>query len=139
MKTLMVATDLTSGFTTAYENTILLAKSFASTVYLMHVVNPNEDSSYKDKKSIGQEFADESAVLNSIAVQFRDQDIETHALLLEGVIPIAILDEAERLQADLIILGGAGKGSATGILVDSISQAVIKQTQTPIMLFPASG
>ena len=139
MKTIMVATDLTSGFAGAYEKTITLARALSSTVYLLHIVLPNEDSSYKDKKAIGQEFADESAALNNLAIQFRDHDIETHAILLEGVVPVAILAEAERLQADLIILGGSGKDSASGLLMDSITQKVIKQTQRPVLLFSASG
>lgn len=138
MKTIMVATDLTSGFAGAYEKTITLARALSGTVYLLHVVLPNEDSSFKDKKEFGQEFADESAALNNLARQFRDQDVETHALLLEGVIAVAILAEAERLQADLIVLGGSGKESATGLLVDNITQKVTKQTQRPVLLFPAS-
>lgn len=131
MKTIMVATD----FSPLNEKLIELAQVFSSTVYLLHVVLPNEDSSYRDKKEIGQEFAEESSALNQQAEQFRNQGVEIHALLLEGIATVAILEEADRLRADLIALGGAGKSSST-VLGDDLVHKVVKQSQRPVLVLP---
>lgn len=131
MKTIMVATD----FSPLNEKLIDLAQVFSSTIYLLHVVLPNEDSSYRDKKEMGQEFAEESSALNQQAEQFRNQGVETHALLLEGIATVAILEEADRLRADLIVLGGAGKRSST-VLGDDLVHKVVKQSQRPVLVLP---
>lgn len=131
MKTIMVATN----FSPLNEKLIDLAQVFTSTVYLLHVVLPNEDSSYRDKKGIGQEFAEESSALNQRAQQFRNQGVETHALLLEGIATVAILEEADRLSADLIVLGGAGKGGST-VLGDDLVHKIVKQSQRPVLVLP---
>jgi len=131
MKTIMVATD----FSPLNEKLIDLAQVFSSTVYLLHVVLPNEDSSYRDKKEMGQEFAEESSALNQQAEQFRNQGVEIHALLLEGIATVAILEEADRLRADLIALGGAGKRSST-VLGDDLVHKVVKQSQRPVLVLP---
>ncbi len=131
MKTIMVATN----FSPLNEKLIDLAQVFTSIVYLLHVVLPNEDSSYRDKKGIGQEFAEESSALNQQAQQFRNQGVETHALLLEGIATVAILEEADRLSADLIVLGGAGKGGST-VLGDDLVHKIVKQSQRPVLVLP---
>ncbi|WP_290704970.1 universal stress protein [Amphritea sp.] len=131
MNTIMVATN----FSPLNEKLIDLAQVFTSTVYLLHVVLPNEDISYRDKKEMGQEFAEESSALNKQAQQLRHQGIETHALLLEGIAPVAILEEADRLSADLIVLGGVGKRSST-VLGDDLVHKVVKQSQRPVLVLP---
>ncbi len=131
MNTIMVATN----FSPLNEKLIDLAQVFTSTVYLLHVVLPNEDISYRDKKEMGQEFAEESSALNEQAQQLRHQGIETHALLLEGIAPVAILEEADRLSADLIVLGGVGKRSST-VLGDDLVHKVVKQSQRPVLVLP---
>ncbi len=131
MNRIMVATN----FSPLNEKLIDLARVYSSTVYLLHVVLPNEDSSYRDKKGMGQEFAEESSELNLQAQQFRNQGIETHALLLEGIATAAIPEEADRLSADLIVLGGAGKSGST-VLGDDLVHKIVKQSQRPVLVFP---
>ncbi|BBB27362.1 universal stress protein [Amphritea japonica] len=131
MNNIVVATN----FSPLSEKLIDLARVLSSTVYLLHVVLPNEDISYRDKKEIGQEFAEESSALNQQAQQFRDQGIETHALLLEGIATVAILEEADRLNADLIVLGGAGQSSST-LLGDDLVHKVVKQSQRAVLVLP---
>lgn len=139
MNTILLPVDLSSSTGLLYEKAISMAKAFASTVYLIHVVLPNEDTSSKDKKEMGREFADESQALNRLATGLRDEGIETHALLMEGVAAKVILEEAKRLDADLIILGSHGHGPLVGTLMGDVSQAVTRDTSCPVLIVPTRG
>ncbi|MEH6577644.1 MAG: universal stress protein [Amphritea sp.] len=137
MKTIIVPVSFSQNTEQLLESAVPLAKAFTSTVYLLHVVLPNEDSSYKDKKAMGQEFAEESQALNRLAQQMRDASIDTHALLVEGIAATVILEEAEKLNADLIILGSHGQRPLTQALVTDVTQDIIKQLHCPALLIPS--
>lgn len=136
MKTIIVPVDFSQSTGLLYEKAVSLAKAFSSTIYLLHVVLPNEDSSYKDKKEIGLEFAEETQALNSLAQQIREQSIETYALLIEGIAATAILEEAKRLNADLIVLGSHGHGVLGAALAADVSQEIVQHTQCPVFIVP---
>ena len=45
-----------------------------------------------------------------------------------------ILDEAERLAADLIVMGTHGKGSLRYALLGSVAKKVLRQTMRPVLV-----
>jgi nucleotide-binding universal stress UspA family protein len=132
----MLPVDFSSSTHLLYEKTLELAKAFHSQVYLVHVVLPNENCDNTSSGEVGSEFADESMSINQLANQFRDQDIETHALLLEGVASRLILDEARRLDADIIVMGSHGHGAILGVLMGDVSQSVLKEATCPVLIVP---
>ena len=136
MNRILVAVEPNAGSELLVQHSIKLARALNATVYLLHVVPANEDSSYKEKKALGQEYAEESQQLNALAQQIRQQGIETHALLGEGVATEAVLDQAEREQVDLIIVGGAGHNSAAGMLLGDFAHQLVNQTRWPVLLIP---
>ena len=85
---------------------------------------------------MGQEFAEESLALNRLAQQMREASIDTHALLVEGIAATVILEEAEKLNADLIILGSQGQRPLTQALIADVTQDIIKQLRCPALLVP---
>ncbi|MFT3924158.1 MAG: universal stress protein [Myxococcales bacterium] len=56
--------------------------------------------------------------------------------VLDGEPKRLIGAEAERTGADLICLGTTGKGGVRRALVGSVSQAVVRQSEIPVMTFP---
>lgn len=136
MKTILLPVDFSSSTHLLYEKTLHLAKAFHSQVWLVHVVLPNENCDNVSDDEAGSEFADESVAINQLANQLRDQDVETHALLLEGVASQRILDEARRLDADLIVMGSHGHGAILGVLMGDVSQSVLKDATCPVLIVP---
>ena len=136
MKSILVPVDLSAQSAQLLEHALRLAKAFSSSVYLLHVVLPNEDSSYKDKPALEQDFSAETVALNRLAQRLRDAGIETHAFLVEGITAAVILEEAEKFNAELIILGShGGRGLAQGLLA-GVSEEVINQQRSPVLLVP---
>jgi nucleotide-binding universal stress UspA family protein len=57
-------------------------------------------------------------------------------LLLQGPPGETIVAEAERLEADLIIIGSHGHGAFHKMLVGSTSGDVLRKARIPVMVIP---
>lgn len=136
MKTIVLPVDFSSSTALLSEKTITLANAFASTVYLIHVVLPNEDCDASGVYEMCDEFDEEFQTMNGLANELREQGVETHALLLEGVAASVILSEARRLNADLIVMGSHGHGAVVGALMGDVSQSVTRDSFCPLLIVP---
>jgi len=61
-----------------------------------------------------------------------DQSVRVTGAVLEGPPRDAILDEADRWQADLIVMGSHGYGAWRGFLLGSVSRAVVSQARCSV-------
>jgi nucleotide-binding universal stress UspA family protein len=65
--------------------------------------------------------------------------ITTHVTVIDGgQAARAILQAAERLVVDSIVLGSTGKGRASRALLGSISEEVVRQSHRPVLVVPRS-
>jgi len=136
MKTILVPIDFSEGTSQIIQQAVALAKAFSSTVNLIHVESPNEDVSGKEAAQTEGEFSSETEKLNQLAQEIRQEDIETHGILVQGVAITAILNEREKVNADLIVMGTHGHGLISSALLGGISQGVVKKAQCPVLLVP---
>ena len=139
MKTIIVPVDFSAGTSKVIEQAVKLAKAFSSTIYLLHSVTPIEDASGTVPDNVEEAFQEENSLLKRYAKTIRDQDIETHAILIEGVTAVAVLDEARHVSADLIVMGTHGHGMIAGALLGGVSQGVVKKSACPVHLVPTKG
>lgn len=51
-------------------------------------------------------------------------------------VPQAILDEADRANADLIVMASRGKSVLAGLLLGSATQEVLRRTRKPVLFVP---
>jgi nucleotide-binding universal stress UspA family protein len=136
MKTILVPIDFSEGTPQIIQQAVTLAKAFSSMVYLVHIELPNEDISGKEIDQTEDEFSSEAKKLNQLAQAIRQEDIETHAILAQGVATIAILDEIEKVDADLIVMGTHGHGVISSALLGGVSQGIVKKAKCPVLLVP---
>jgi nucleotide-binding universal stress UspA family protein len=61
-----------------------------------------------------------------------DQSVRVTGAVLEGPPRDAILDEADRWPADLIVMGSHGYGAWRGFLLGSVSRAVVSQARCSV-------
>ena len=54
-----------------------------------------------------------------------------------GTVAEEILNEADELNADLIVMGTHGHGAMYNLLVGSAAKAVLKHSSRPVLLVPA--
>jgi len=67
-------------------------------------------------------------------VKTRYPDLRYEALLIEGRPSETIVEEAEKRDANLIMMGSRGLGGVTGWLLGSTSRKVVDQCTKPILL-----
>jgi len=141
MKNIIVAVDLSDNSGLLINQAVSLAKGLSSSVYLIHVQNPNEDTSGRETtdgvNEINQEYATEVDLLNSLSQTLRDHDIDTHAIFVEGVIVESILDEANKIGADMIIAGTHSHNALESLLLGSVSHGIVKHAPCPVLLVPS--
>ena len=61
-----------------------------------------------------------------------EQSVSVSGRVLEGPPREVILDEADRWQADLIVMGSHGYGAWRGFLLGSVSRAVVSQAKCSV-------
>lgn len=118
------------------------AKASGAAVYLIHVAEPNpafvgyEAGPDVVRDQVAHEFRDQHRMLQAHADKLRAAGIEATALLVQGPTAKMILQEAERLNIDQIIMGTHGRTAVMDILVGSVSHAVLRNTSLPVLLVP---
>ncbi|MGB5444359.1 MAG: universal stress protein [Psychromonas sp.] len=140
MQKIIVPIDFSNGTEQVVEKATQMAKAFSGSLYLVHVEPPIKDSSGRDNgepiAEMPNDYPDETGTLNALAQKVRDDGIETHAIFIEGVASLAILDLAEKVCADLIVMGTHGHGVFTSLFLGGLSEAIVKKSKYPVMLVP---
>jgi len=111
--------------------------------YLLHVAEPEPDfvgfETGPDvvRDQMAEQFHREHEQIQAMAQRLRDDGREATALLVQGPTVDTILGQAERLEADLIVVGSHGHGAVYDMLVGSISSEVIRRSTVPVLVVPA--
>ena len=134
MKNLVVPIGLSASDSKILQHAIVIAKAYEGAIYLVHTETGNDGVNDKDDND--QVHVAESHQLNELANTIRAENIETHAILMEGVTADAILNEVKNVNADLVVMGSHGHGAIVGALLGSVSQEVVKHAGIPVLLVP---
>jgi nucleotide-binding universal stress UspA family protein len=139
---LLVALD----FADATENLVKVAANTAratgDSLYLVHVGEPNPDFvGYQAgpdvvRDQVAHEFREQHRNLQAHADALRAMGLDATALLVQGPTAKTLLEEAERLNIDMIVMGTHGRTAVMDILVGSVSHAVLRNTSIPVLLVP---
>lgn len=81
-----------------------------------------------------QEFYRRALEKARAEVMMRYPDLKFETLLVEGRTAATIIEEAERRDVNLIILGSRGLGGITGWILGSTSREVANQCTKPILI-----
>jgi nucleotide-binding universal stress UspA family protein len=122
-----------------------LADAFGAELTLLHVAAPDPDfvgyavgpKSVRDSRA--EELRAEHAELQTLSQALRDRGLTVHALLIEGPTVEKILEEADRVRADAIVVGSHGRGMLERVLLGSVSEGVVRGATCPVVVMPASG
>jgi nucleotide-binding universal stress UspA family protein len=120
-----------------------IAEAMPAKVYLVHVAPPDPafvGYGAGPKAVRGQVAAEHHArhqQLQDLADVLRARGVDTTALLLQGATVDALIAEARKLEAGLIVLGSHGHGAVHKLLVGSVAEGVVRQSELPVLLVPA--
>ena len=112
-------------------------------IFLLHVAEPDpsfigmEAGPEVVRHDVAVEFKREHEQLHDLADRLREQGHEVTALMIQGPTVQTILEQAEKLEAEVIVVGSHGRGKLFDLVVGSVSAGVIRKATVPVLVVPA--
>ncbi len=122
---------------------MILIKAMSAEVWLLHVVEPEPDFVGLDvgpqtvRDALAQKYHAEHKELQEYANQIRANGLEATALLIQQPFVAGIIEQAEKLDVNLIMLGSHGHGAVYNLMVGSVCQGVLEKAHIPVCIIPA--
>jgi nucleotide-binding universal stress UspA family protein len=141
IKTILVATDFSEDADTAIETAIELAKTFDAKLELFHAYHVEIPPSYA---GFGGDFSrpedilqtiheGAEAAMNRLVEGVAEKGIDVRGRVAMDRASVAILDEADRLLADLIVMGTRGLTGLEHLVLGSTAARVIRLAPCPVL------
>jgi len=143
MKKLLVAVDLSEPSKRVIETALSLARSLDASVELVHVREPYI---YAVAGDYGPSLEQEQALVRWIDRELSQaQDAVSHARVpcvttsLYGSPAREIVSHAEKIGADLIVIGTHGRGGIAHAVLGSVAERVVQKAKRPVLSVPVES
>ena len=135
---ILCATDFSKSALAAFEKAIDLGGPLQSTIVLLHVYQRSRATpvSMAGRPTHDQEdaYADRfQAKLRELIEATDIRGLRVSPLLAEGAAWERIVSEAQKIGADLIVLGRNGRAGRSQLFVGSVATRVVKHADVPVM------
>jgi nucleotide-binding universal stress UspA family protein len=146
MQRILVPVDFSPVTDAVLETTRAIACACGAKVFLVHVA-PAFVADLKtvkvpqhERDFLAHKLREEHRDLQALAERLADAGCETEPLMVEGEGTVQkIVEEAERLEADLIVAGSHGHGKLYDMLVGSICEGILRKASIPVLIVPAQS
>lgn len=142
IKTILVPVDFSDHSTKALHTAIDLAKTMGASIHLTHVLHfpvqvaaPGQIEIPQDLWSQIRDSAARKLDKTSKTVSSEGVTVETH--LTEGANAHAIVELAEKLGADLIVMGTRGLSGLKHVMLGSVAERTVRMAHCPVMTVKA--
>ena len=88
------------------------------------------------RREVAAEYRHEHEYLQYLAGCLRERGIEAKSLLIEGSPVARLVEEAVRLEVDLVILGCHRHGVSYGVLLDATEEGMLGKCRCPMLFVP---
>lgn len=134
MRNILVASDLATESNRAFGRSIKLASTLGAKLHIIHVC-PVYSFSNKKKQTISLKQEAEDTIKNAIAAAKGTKKIQTSITVIEGGEKFAeIILHAEKVKAELIVMGIHGKVALLDMFVGTTIERVIRKGITPVLM-----
>jgi len=138
IKKILVPVDFSPHARRAQQVAVELAKAFGAEIHLLHayslpvtVVGPYD---YQIPAAMLAELRESAARrLDQEVKALAGSGVPVTALITEGVPTQAIVDAAERLGADLIVMGTRGLTGLKHVVLGSVAERTIRHARCPVL------
>lgn len=119
-----------------------LARGLGAKIWLVHVAEPDpefvgyEADSTQMRDVVAKRYHAEHRDLQAIAQGLRDDGLDCVGLLVQGATVATVLREADKVAADIIVVGSHGKGVLKRLLMGSTSEGVLHRADVPVYVVP---
>lgn len=111
-----------------------------ATVIFAHAVEVTRIIAMTSASAIGPQYALDAAleagreILAAAKVQADEAKVKATTELLEGDCVGSLLDLAERVNADLIVVGSHGRGGISRALLGSVAEGILRRASIPVLV-----
>ncbi len=142
MKKILVPVDFSNVTDRTLQAAARLAGALKAELLLLHVAAPEpefigyETGPASVRQAVAHQLSSEHKQLQAMQHALESQALQVTALLVQGYTAEKILAEAERLPADLIVMGSHGHGGLHHLLMGSVAEGVVRKARCPVVLVP---
>ena len=142
MKNILVTIDLTGKEHALLEQAYQMASAFKSKLWIMHIAAPEPDfvgyevGPEEVREARAEELRKEHRLIQKYSKEMNDRGIDTDGLLVNGATIETILEEAEKLNADLIITGHESHGFFYRAILGSTAEQLLEDSKIPMLIVP---
>ncbi len=141
-KTILAAVDLSPVTDHVVGWAMAQAKAFGATLELLYITSPEPDfigyapGPQHERDASACKIQDEQRTLHHIKDKVSAHGLTVTEHVYQGVPEEKILEEAERLKADLIICGRSNHDFFYRLFVGSVGEELLKRSPCPILFVP---
>lgn len=135
-KHILVPVDGSETSLSAVDKAIGLAKAFDSEVTAIYVIDPypftgvGADFAYGQDQYLGAAKAEANAAVEAVAQRLTAAGLKAETRIVEAhAVWRGIADAAEAVGADLVVMGSHGRRGLEKLVLGSVTQSVLTQTQ----------
>lgn len=142
MKNILVTIDFDGNEQILIDKAFQLAESFDSKLWLVHIAAPDPDFVGYEvgpqyiRDSRASDLRKELKSLQEYSKRLEKKGVEAEGLLIQGATIKMVMEEAKKLNADLIIAGHHEHSFFYKAFVESVSAGIIKKSKIPVLIVP---
>jgi nucleotide-binding universal stress UspA family protein len=142
LKTVLIGLDLAEPYARLLEQGEELALLMGARLRLVHVAPP--DPSFLGPSSWPQEVRDgfaselkgEHKHLVELAREMTERGVECDAVMERGTVVDVLLEQIERVQPVMVIVGSQREGGLFGGLAGGVVRGLLKRSMYPVLVVP---
>lgn len=157
MKKILVAIDFSKNTGEVMEQASALAKGLNAKLTIVHVTSDALQAAYAStqfydfapefvsapagdielaRELCAEEYKREHESLLKLSAKMREDGVDAHAMLLKGEAADLILEKAEDLDVEIIVMGSHGHGLLRKVLLGSVTEAVLRKAFCSVLIVP---
>ena len=133
MKKILVGFDGSEGSEQALNRAMMLLDEYGELILLAVVPSP-ADKSFVDASAYDKIRIKAENLINQAVLDLGDQCFSIKGMIEQGDAAAKIIDVANRLNVDLIVLGSKGQSELGQYLIGSVANKVVQYAAKPVMV-----
>ncbi len=130
----VIPTDGSDAAERAAERGLEFAETYGASVYVPYVVDTTSyDLEETSRSMVGLLKQGGQNAVEAVAEDARERGLSVKTDVLRGVPDEELLEYADGLEGDLIAMGTRGRGGATGDLLGSTTDRVLRRAHCPVL------
>lgn len=144
MKSILVAIDIEDTNNQLLDQAAMIAEKFEAKLWLLYIAPPepefisNSTGAKYLRDILAHELRDEHKKVQQLAADLKLKNIDAEGLMVQGPTIEMIVDEAQKLDCSLLMIGSHKHGFLFKAFFGSTAEDLMSHTKIPVMVVPLS-